>query len=412
MRALGAFICAAALIAGIVHFDRYATIQPGSKKVSIAGAIRDFNEMASTHFVGRRYPPLQEREVLSAIEEWMQSTDASDSPDVMRQLRQILTGRELPAHAQFRHAPIWQVNDYYQEVWWIRLSLKSKRASTYLLPICETLPHKFREVPPEHLMWGPPSADGLQAASYLVPSASSCAIGQSYARRVAIRNVGQRAVTFEMPMLRDDERLTPRTSNGQSLAVRSAQDRTVPSVQICLAPKDCQILYHARPIKFAQAQSGNDECVQVISHAGQTCLLSSEIEVAIRGAGKRTLQTAEIELVVCEQSAGQEAQRVPRGLRRLANDELIGQRFSATADSESPQELVAGFHTVRGSTSSFAVDIRLNSPATSSAALVRLIRRALRTSTAAEMPSIRIRTDENGRPDPVTWTLVSTTSVE
>jgi hypothetical protein len=398
-------------IAAVILLDRWSTARrSASRPQHLDAAIAEFNNRASNHPLGRRQPPLSAEEIIAAIEA-RETTHLVDEVEyhIAAQLTEIASTRELPPRARLRSLHVWQPSaNHYMDVWWVQLLMTDSKGRPHFIPIRQSLPHEYRELSPTDLAWGPASADGLQAACYLVPARSQYGMGDTVARRVAIRNVGRRPIEFEMPALRDDERLTAQTSDGQSIAVSSKQDGSVPRVQIRLVPQDCQILYHALPIKFAShAQSSDHECIEAISQPGQTCLLSWEIEVAVHNVGPITLQTGEVELALCDRSAAQDAQHTPRGVSPLPNDELIGQLVSANIYPEASERLVAGFRTVRGSTSSFAVDIPLNSQAVRTAALIELIRHALRTKSAGDMPMIRIRTDENGRPNPETWTLLT-----
>ena len=77
------------LVLGIISIERCSTHSAGSGPSRLlAFAVEAFNARSAAHFAAKGQPPLSEKEVIAAIEDWQRDEEQSDSSDAADRIAQ------------------------------------------------------------------------------------------------------------------------------------------------------------------------------------------------------------------------------------------------------------------------------------------------------------------------------------
>lgn len=100
------------------------------QEVTLARAVREFNEQAKKDPVGKDQPALTEEEAVAAIRGWIRDRFPADDP-VYAAYQKIANTGALPPGAQLSFTTRWQFKDYEFDVWWVDLSVPVGKGAGY-----------------------------------------------------------------------------------------------------------------------------------------------------------------------------------------------------------------------------------------------------------------------------------------
>ena len=95
------------------------------KAITLAEAVKEFNQRAQNAATGKTQPPLTEDEAVAAIRGWIRErVPATD--DVYQVYQTIADTRMLPEGATLRFTTGWSgFNGHDFDVWWVDLNIKT-----------------------------------------------------------------------------------------------------------------------------------------------------------------------------------------------------------------------------------------------------------------------------------------------
>jgi hypothetical protein len=101
------------------------------KAVTLAEAVREFNQRAQNDATGKTQPPLTEDEAVAAIRGWIRR-QVSATDDVYRVYQTIADTKKLPEGATLTFTTGWSgFNGYEFDVWWVDLNIKTGPSTGY-----------------------------------------------------------------------------------------------------------------------------------------------------------------------------------------------------------------------------------------------------------------------------------------
>jgi hypothetical protein len=105
------------------------------KPVTLADAVKSFNQMAKKNAIGKDQPALTGDEVVAAIRGWVrEQVPATD--EVYKVYQTIADTKELPEGARLRFTTKWiGFNNHEFDVWWIDLDVKTGAKTMYTFRI-------------------------------------------------------------------------------------------------------------------------------------------------------------------------------------------------------------------------------------------------------------------------------------
>lgn len=111
------------------------------KDMTLADAVKEFNERAQNDATGKAQPPLTEDEAIAAIRGWIRK-QVPVPDDVYKVYQTIADTRKLPDGADLTFTTKWSgFNNHEFDVWWVDLTVKTGPKSGYTYRLRD---HKLR----------------------------------------------------------------------------------------------------------------------------------------------------------------------------------------------------------------------------------------------------------------------------
>jgi hypothetical protein len=126
MRTLSVIIFFGFLALAISNF---AADQPrDDSSISLADAVKAFNDSRQAQIAGKDQPPLTEDEMIAAIRGWVREYAPPATDDVYEAFQTIAETRVLPRDAKIQATSGWQgYRGFHFNVWWIDLTIPTDK---------------------------------------------------------------------------------------------------------------------------------------------------------------------------------------------------------------------------------------------------------------------------------------------